>query len=39
LAQVDRWEHAHDAEEAARNQVKVAKKEYEDALRRKFFGF
>lgn len=39
VAQVDRWEHAHFEEEAARNEVKAAKKEYEAALRAKLFGF
>ena len=39
LAQVDRWEQAHFDEEAARNKVKAAKKQYEDALRAKFFNF
>ena len=39
LAQVDRWEQAHFQEEEARKKVKVAKKEYEAALRAKFFGF
>jgi hypothetical protein len=37
LAQVDRWEQAHEDEEAARNKVKAAKEEYEAALRAKFF--
>jgi len=39
IAQVDRWEQAHFQEEEARNKVKAAKKEYEAALRAKFFGF
>ena len=39
LAEVDRWERAHDAEEAARDKVKATKKEYEAALRAKFFDF
>lgn len=39
LAQVDRWEAAHDDEEAARDKVKDAKLEYEAALREKFFNF
>jgi hypothetical protein len=39
LAQVDRWEGAHDDEEAARDKVKDAKREYEAALREKFFDF
>jgi hypothetical protein len=39
VAEVDRWELAHDQEEELRNKVKAAKKEYEDALRHKFFDF
>ena len=36
---VDRWEKAHLHEEEFRNRAKAAKKEYEGALRLKFFGF
>ena len=39
VADVDRWEHADDREEAARSKVKHAKKAYEAALREKFFNF
>jgi len=39
VAEVDRWEHAHDDEESARDLAKQAKEQYEDALREKFFGF
>ncbi len=39
VAEVDQWEAAHFAEDAVRGKVKKAKKEYEDALRRKFFNF
>jgi hypothetical protein len=39
IAEVDKWEGAHFAEDELRNKVKVAKKKYEDALREKFFGF
>jgi hypothetical protein len=39
VAEVDKWEAAHFAEDAIRTKVKAAKKEYEDALREKFFGF
>ena len=39
VAQIDRWEQAHFAEEEARNKVKAAKKKYEAELRSKFFGF
>jgi hypothetical protein len=39
VAQIDQWEAAHFKEDALRNKVKAAKREYEDALRRKFFNF
>jgi hypothetical protein len=39
LAQVDRWEEAHFAEEAARNKAKQAKADYEAAIRKTFFNF
>ena len=39
VAEIDRWEEAHDREEDLRNRAKKAKKEYEDALREEFFGF
>jgi hypothetical protein len=39
VAEVDQWEQAHFTEDKIRNKVKAAKKEYEDALREKFFGF
>ena len=39
IAEVDEWEAAHFKEDEIRNEVKTAKKEYEDALREKFFGF
>jgi len=39
VAEVDKWEAAHFAEDEMRSKVKAAKKDYEDALRRKFFGF
>jgi hypothetical protein len=38
-ADVDKWEEADFAEEDARDKVKTAKREYEDALRDKFFNF
>ncbi len=38
-AQIDAWEAAGLREEEARAQAKSAKKQYEDALREKFFGF
>jgi hypothetical protein len=39
VADIDRWEEADSAEEDARDKVKVAKRDYEDALRQKFFNF
>ena len=39
VAEVDRWEGAHFREDELRNAVKAAKKQYEDALREKFFNF
>jgi energy-converting hydrogenase A subunit M len=39
VAELDKWEAAHFAEDAIRNKVKAAKKQYENALREKFFGF
>jgi hypothetical protein len=39
VAEIDRWEEAHFREEKLRNRAKAAKKEYENALREKFFGF
>ena len=39
VAEVDKWEAAHFSEDAMRSKVKAAKKQYEDALREKFFGF
>ena len=39
LADVDKWELAGDAEEELRSAAKLAKKEYEDALREEFFNF
>jgi dsRNA-specific ribonuclease len=39
IAEVDQWEKAHFEEDEMRSTVKTAKKKYEDALRKKFFGF
>jgi hypothetical protein len=39
VAEVDQWEQAHFEEDDLRGKVKAAKKDYEDALRRKFFNF
>jgi hypothetical protein len=39
VAEVDKWEAAHFAEDDIRGKVRAAKKKYEDALREKFFGF
>lgn len=38
VAEIDQWEHEHFHEEDLRNKAKAAKKEYEAALRFKFFG-
>lgn len=38
-AELDQWEAAHFAEEAARSHAKAAKAAYEDALRREIFHF
>jgi hypothetical protein len=38
-AEIDAWEAADFREEAAREKAKEAKKEYEGALREKFFNF
>jgi hypothetical protein len=39
VAEVDQWEQAHFREDELRNKVKAAKRQYEDALREKLFGF
>ena len=39
VAEVDQWEQAHFREDGLRSKVKAAKRQYEDALREKFFGF
>jgi energy-converting hydrogenase A subunit M len=39
VAEIDQWEQAHFQEDELRNKVKAAKKDYEDALREKFFDF
>ena len=39
LAEVDKWELAGDAEEELRTAAKLAKKNYEGALREEFFDF
>jgi hypothetical protein len=39
VADVDKWEDADFTEEEARDKAKTAKREYEDALREKFFNF
>ena len=39
VAEIDSWEEADDAEDHLRDQAKVAKKAYEDAIREKFFHF
>jgi hypothetical protein len=39
VAEVDKWEGASFKEDDLRKKVKTAKKDYEDALRKKLFGF
>jgi hypothetical protein len=39
VAEVDQWEAAHFKEEEVRDKALAAKKNYEDALRKKFFNF
>jgi len=39
VAEIDRWEAAGFREDELRNKAKAAKKDYEDALRLKFFSF
>lgn len=39
VADIDKWEAAGFREEDLRKKAKAAKKEYEDALRLKFFSF
>jgi hypothetical protein len=39
VAEVDQWEQAHFREDELRSKVKAAKRQYEDALREKLFGF
>ena len=39
VAEIDKWEGAHFAEDEMRSKVKDVKVRYEDALREKFFGF
>ncbi len=39
VAEVDKWENAHFKEDEIRIRVKVAKEKYENALRKKLFGF
>jgi hypothetical protein len=39
VAELDQWEAASFKEDEIRSKVKAAKKEYEDALRQKFFHF
>ena len=39
IAEVDKWEGAHFAEDKIRSKVKATKKQYEDALRKRFYNF
>ena len=39
VAEVDKWEAAHFREDENRGKVIAAKKQYEDALRKKYYNF
>jgi hypothetical protein len=39
VADLDQWEQAHFREDEIRSKVKAAKKQYENALRERFYGF
>jgi hypothetical protein len=39
VVEFDQWEAAHFKEDKVRNKVKALKKQYEEALNRKFFHF
>ena len=39
VAEIDQWENSAFLDEDARNKARAAKKQYEDALREKFFNF
>jgi hypothetical protein len=39
VADIDQWEQAAFRQQAAADEVKAAKKRYEDALRQEFFNF
>jgi hypothetical protein len=39
IAEVDKWEQANFKEDEIRTRVKTAKRQYENALREKFFSF
>ena len=39
IAEVDKWAAAHFREKDLRSEAKQAKADYEDAIRREFFGF
>lgn len=39
VAQIDQWESAAQRQQQAGEEVKAAKRRYEDALREKFFNF
>ena len=39
VAEVDQWEQAHFVAEVARHKAHATKKEYEGALRARFYGF
>jgi len=39
VAEIDKWENSAFLEDEARNKARAAKKQYEDALRKKFYHF
>ena len=39
VAEIDKWENSAFLEDEARNKARAAKKQYEDALREKFYHF
>jgi hypothetical protein len=39
IEEVDQWEAAHGREEEARDIARQAKQEYEEAIRREYYGF
>ena len=39
VAEIDQWEQAHFKEDKMRGKAKLLKKQYEDALREKYYAF